>query len=86
MTEYRVVCDMKVTYQNGKSEVAEGIPPVDERGRLDRSTFDTPETADFWLTHAKERYAQRTIWGHDKIRQYNFRIQSREVTDWRDEA
>lgn len=85
MKEYRVVCDRKETYQNGKSEVAEGTPPVDERGRLDHSTFDTPETADYWLTYAKERYAQRTTWGPNKIRQCNFRIQEREVTDWRDE-
>lgn len=85
MKEYRIVCDRENTFRDGKVEIEKGVLCVDEDGQFDRLVFDTPETATYWLARAKEHYARRDRWGLDKIHQYNFRIQEREVTDWRDE-
>jgi len=84
MKEYRIVCDRVTTFRNGKTEVEEGALPIDERGRLESLTFDTIENAEYWLTRAKEYYSKRTNWGPDKVRQYNFRFQCREVSPWED--
>ena len=85
MKEYKIVCDRETTYRNGESETEKGAAPINETGRFDHAVFDTTETTEYWLTYAKENYPERTNWVLGKIHQYNFRIQSREVTDWRDE-
>lgn len=36
------------------------------------------------LSRAIKSYPQHTDWGRDKTHQYNFRVQSREVTEWED--
>lgn len=84
MTEYRIVCDRRIITREGKVSAEKGVLPLDEEKHFDRLVFDTVESAEWWLSRAIKSYPQHTDWGRDKTHQYNFRIQSREVTEWED--
>lgn len=94
MTEFRIVCDHVRTDKKGHSWVFEARYPIGETGNTIQATCKKREEAENWMERLKkygeayERYqtAQAAIYPdlYSTItRQVNYRIQSREVTEWR---
>ena len=93
MTEYRIVCDHVRTDNAGRSWVLEARHPLGATGNTVNSIFRDKEEAEHQMEKYKEygkAYELRSEMmaaTYPKlystiIRQINYRIQSREVTDW----
>lgn len=90
MTEYRIVCDRDEHHNyNGKERHREAVKPL-LKGTPTNNKFESREETEAFLTRAVEECAvydakKQADNRRDsiKIRQYNFRIQTREVTEWK---
>ncbi len=90
--EYRIVCDRVDVDAKGHSLVITEVRPINESGQIITTVFTDKENAEM----AKVRYEAFGKTYEEKSKanmlaypslfrarhQYNYRIQSREVTDW----
>lgn len=94
MTEFRIVCDHVRTDKKGNSRVFEARHPMGETGNTIQVTYKTREEAEISMEMLKkygeayERNQTAQAAKHPDLystitRQVNYRIQSREVTEWR---
>ena len=90
MTEYRVVCDKDEHHNyNGKDFHCEATTPVAYPDHRLRGVYKDRSEAEKVLARAIEDCPKFDA-KHDndrrdniKVKQYNFRIQTREVTEWK---
>lgn len=92
MKEYRIMCDRVDADANGRSFVITEVRPLSESGQILTTVFTDKAEAEL----AKARYeafgkvyeekSKANMLAHPSMfcawHQYNYRIQSREVTDW----
>lgn len=88
MTEYRIVCDRGVVYTDGVTATSNGVdvgvPPVDYDGdmfiprRVYHDIHQVKKRLRYTMRHC-QRYIAK---GCKRTYQYNFRIQSREISPW----
>lgn len=89
MIEYRIVCDRGSLFTDGKTKVGNGVdigvPPIDRDGYdfFAKETFYNIRKAKLHLKYAHKFCHRYVEMGCKRIYQYNFRIQYRDISEWK---